>query len=328
MAKELNQSTQRLLTSGLLISMIFVLSACGWFGGGADTTEETTAQSSSNGTAGEANADNNQVSNDSSGTTSSNDNGESADADQSTNTDQGESMITDSGLEIITIKEGTGPKPNPGDIVQVHYVGTLENGTKFDSSVDRGEPIGFPLGQGRVIKGWDEGIALINQGGKAKLIIPPELGYGAQGAGGVIPPNAKLIFEVELVSIQEGAPASPKVVPAADYIETDSGLKYFDFATGEGKNPEKGQTVSLHYTGWLTDGTKFDSSLDRGEPFSFALGTGQVIQGWDEGVASMQVGTKRQLVIPADLGYGSRGAGGVIPPDATLIFEVELLSIR
>ena len=97
---------------------------------------------------------------------------------------------------------------------------------------------------------------------------------------------------------------------------------------GQGAAPAPGDTVVVHYTGWLTDGRKFDSSKDRGQPFSFPIGRGQVIKGWDEGVAGMKVGGKRELVIPADLGYGTRGAGGVIPPNATLKFEVELLDVK
>jgi len=111
-------------------------------------------------------------------------------------------------------------------------------------------------------------------------------------------------------------------------ITTASGLKYEDLTVGSGAEAIAGKTVSVHYTGWLENGTKFDSSLDRGEPFMFQLGAGEVIAGWDEGVAGMKVGGKRRLVIPSDLGYGARGAGGVIPPNATLIFEVELLAIQ
>ncbi len=109
---------------------------------------------------------------------------------------------------------------------------------------------------------------------------------------------------------------------------TDSGLKYEDLAEGEGPAAAPGQKVSVHYTGWLTDGRKFDSSVDRNEPFSFPLGRGTVIRGWDEGVAGMKVGGRRRLTIPPQLGYGARGAGGVIPPNATLVFEVELLEIQ
>jgi len=110
-------------------------------------------------------------------------------------------------------------------------------------------------------------------------------------------------------------------------IMTDSGLKYEDLAEGDGAEAQAGQHVSVHYTGWLTDGSKFDSSLDRNDPFQFAVGKGMVIRGWDEGVQGMKVGGKRKLTIPPQLGYGAHGAGGLIPPNATLVFEVELLGI-
>jgi FKBP-type peptidyl-prolyl cis-trans isomerase len=110
-------------------------------------------------------------------------------------------------------------------------------------------------------------------------------------------------------------------------VTTPSGLKYVDQVVGTGPEARAGQTVKVHYTGWLTDGKKFDSSVDSGRPFSFPLGAGRVIKGWDEGVAGMKVGGKRKLIIPPQLGYGARGAGGVIPPNAELIFEVELLEI-
>jgi FKBP-type peptidyl-prolyl cis-trans isomerase len=109
---------------------------------------------------------------------------------------------------------------------------------------------------------------------------------------------------------------------------TASGLKYVDQVIGTGELAVAGKTTTVHYTGRLENGTKFDSSVDRGQPFSFPLGAGRVIKGWDEGVQGMKVGGKRKLTIPSDLGYGSRGAGGVIPPNATLIFDVELLGVR
>jgi peptidylprolyl isomerase len=118
------------------------------------------------------------------------------------------------------------------------------------------------------------------------------------------------------------APAAAKTVVLAD------GLKYVDLKVGKGALPQAGQTVRVHYVGWLLDGTKFDSSRDRNEPFTFALGEGQVIPGWDEGVKTMRVGGLRRLIVPPKLGYGDQGAGDKIPPGATLVFEVELLGIE
>jgi FKBP-type peptidyl-prolyl cis-trans isomerase FkpA len=123
------------------------------------------------------------------------------------------------------------------------------------------------------------------------------------------------------------APAAPAKVDGPG-VKTPSGLQYWDLEKGTGAEAAKGAKVKVNYTGWLINGKKFDSSLDRDQPFEFTLGAGQVIQGWDQGVAGMHVGGKRQLRIPPQLGYGSTGAGNVIPPNATLVFDVQLLAVR
>jgi len=142
-------------------------------------------------------------------------------------------------------------------------------------------------------------------------------------------PLAALSLLVMLVSASTpvGAADGPSKTTGKG-TKTPSGLQYWDLKKGTGPVAKSGQTVKVHYTGWLTDGKKFDSSIDRGDPIAFKLGGGMVIKGWDEGVAGMKVGEKRQLQIPPSLGYGDRGAGGVIPPNATLLFEVELLEIK
>ena len=223
-------------------------------------------------------------------------------------------QVTDSGLKIDNVLEGDGALAEEGKEVAVHYTGWLEDGSKFDSSVDYNQPFHFVLGRGKVIPGWDEGIAGMKVGGKRKLVIPPDLAYGAQGAGGgVIPPHATLSFDVELLEV----------------FAEDPEVEIEELAEGEGVAAEDGNAVSMHYTGWLTDGTQFDSSLARDMPFDFTLGKGMVIKGWDKGILGMKQGGKRKLTIPPRLGYGAQGAaGGAIPPNATLVFEVELLKIN
>jgi FKBP-type peptidyl-prolyl cis-trans isomerase len=228
---------------------------------------------------------------------------------------------TESGLQYADEKEGDGETPKSGQTCIVHYTGWLwENnakGKEFDSSKKRNAPFGFHVDKGQVIKGLDEGVATMKVGGKRELLIPAALGHGDRGRGGVIPPNATLLYEVELLGVMK---------------KTESGLEYRDIKVGDGPSPKPGQVCEMHYTGWLWEnnvkGKKFDSSVDRGRPLPFAIGKRKVIAGWDEGVSTMKVGGKRELLIPPDLGYGDGGYPPVIPPNATLLFEVELLAVK
>lgn len=240
-------------------------------------------------------------------------------------------QTTASGLKYTITEHGKGRQVVAGDKVTVHYTGTLPDGKKFDSSVDRDQPFSFQVGQGRVIRGWDEGLQLLHVGDKARFTIPPHLGYGERGAGSAIPPNSTLIFDIDVLDAVT-APKPQKAVPydvsGKDTVTMQSGLKFIKVQTGDGTKAEQLRTVEVHYTGYLMDGTKFDSSIERGEPISFQLGYGQVIKGWDEAVGYMQVGDKMRLIIPPGLAYGEQGAGGVIPPNATLIFDVELVNVK
>lgn len=363
-----------------------------------------------------------------------------------------EIVTTDSGLKYSVLAKGKeGPHPTLADTVTVHYTGWLTNGTVFDSSVKRGKPAEFKVGG--VVQGWREGLQLMSPGSKFKFTIPPELGYGKQGAGRSIPPDSTLIFEVELISIKRGPPlpvfhkgnpenqkktdsglvyevltpgkgdrpmdeeqievklaiwneagklvrcseldgrnliygagqarieilnegpmlieeggryrfivpaefafgdrgAGPlvpggattiwemelvkiwKPLPVPGFspspedkkITTESGLQYEILEQGKGKSPKMGQTVRVHYAGWLEDGKLFDNSFERGLPSSFRLGS--VVEGWNEGLQLMKEGGVFKFTIPGKLGYGERGqprAG--IPANATLIFHVELIEV-
>ena len=237
----------------------------------------------------------------------------------------GMELITKSGLKYVDEKIGEGEFPEKGDLIVVHYIGSLENGTKFDSSRDRNNPIEFTLGVGKVIKGWDEGLSTMRPGGKRKLIIPAELAYGERERP-QIPPNSILHFDVELIEVIEAFVDTDFLLPGREEV-TPSGLRMIVHKEGDGEKPNSGQTVNVHYTGLLETGSKFDSSHDRGKPISFALGQGEVIKGWDEAIALMSKGEKRTLIIPPDLGYGSHPKGK-IPPNSTLIFEVELIDFK
>lgn len=238
--------------------------------------------------------------------------------------DEGDYITTDTGLQYAILVEGEGDEAKPEDVVEFNFRAWREDGVMFDSSEQAGRTAQFPLGQSG-LPGLDQGIEGMKAGETRQIRIPPDLAYGAEGAGDVIPPDETIIFEIELVKIVP--PPEQAEVDEGDYTTTESGLQYFVLAEGEGEaTAATGDTVAMHYSGWLEDGTLFDSSLQRGEPFTFTIGQGSVIAGWDEGIVGMKVGEKRQFRIPGELAYGEAGRGA-IPPNATLIFDVELVEI-
>ena len=229
---------------------------------------------------------------------------------------------TASGLQYVIYEEGSGDTPLAGDTVVAHYTGYLANGTKFDSSVDRGQTFEFPLGQQRVIAGWDEGFGLMNPGTKALLIIPPGLGYGVAGAGADIPPNATLYFDVELVDIRGARRITP--VAEEDYTVTDAGLKLYDITVGDGDEVTDGRVAVLDFALWdLATGQMMGASDEVGQPLSFKVGGEQMFAALQDGIEGMQVGGSRQIYMPAT---AIEGQG--FPPGSDIVFEVDLLEIR
>lgn len=259
-----------------------------------------------------------------------------------------------SGLYFIEQVKGTGTKIDSGSIVKLHFILSTTDGKQVFSSYDRGEPLRMEYGKPFDTPGFDEGVAKMTKGGKATLIVPSSIAFGAQGRGGMIMPYTTLVYDVEIVDIMskaawdkeqelkkkeaEAKVEASKVQETAklnQYLKannitvkpTVSGLYYIEKTKGTGIRAAAGKKVKVHYTGTLLDGTKFDSSRDRNEPFEFVLGQGQVIKGWDEGISMMNVGGKATLVIPSRLAYGERDMG-TIPPYSALVFDVELLEVK
>ncbi len=244
---------------------------------------------------------------------------------------------TESGIYYSIEKQGEGEHPTEKHVVETHYKGTLLDGKVFDSSYDRGEPIEFPLTA--VIKGWQEAIPLLKKGGKGTFIIPSSLAYGTRGAGRDIPPNSVLIFDVELLDFYAPEEKANRQAKKDDDLilnhlsskgieaqKTESGIYYTIEKEGAGTSPNLTSTVTVHYEGSLLNGQIFDSSYKRGESIEFPLTN--VIVGWQQAVPLLKKGGKGTFYIPSGLAYGSRGAGGAIPPNAVLIFVVELLDFK
>lgn len=236
------------------------------------------------------------------------------------------------GVLVFDQKSGQGQKARPGSHVKVHYTGWLMGGTQTSSSKISNQPLDVVLGAGKLISGWDRGLEGAQSGSVRYLRLDPSMAYEDKALPR-IPPNSELMFRLEVLEVyqDQATLASMDFFPDVNSVqwkEGKEGLKYAILQPGSGSEPAKpGQKVQVHYTGWVLDGTKFDSSRDRNQPFVFPLGSGRVIRGWDLGVENMTYGEKRLLLIPPGLGYGSRGAGP-IPANATLVFAVEYLGAQ
>lgn len=243
-----------------------------------------------------------------------------------------------SGLYYEITEPGSGPTPQSGDIVTLEVEGFLLDGSKFESTIDRGAPLGpFVLDQAGLISGLQEGIALLSEGAKATMVLPSSLAFGCNGNGAIVGPNEIIVFEMEMLSIcNEGNGSAQEQERLETYlidnnittITTATGLQYVITEAGTGDQVENGNVVQVEYEGRLLDGTVFDASIDAVTPFSFTVGQGQVIAGWDEAFALLKVGDKATLFIPSQLAYGCFGLSqGSIGGSETLIFTVEVLGV-
>lgn len=238
---------------------------------------------------------------------------------------ENQEITTASGLKYTVYEHNTNaPKVDTGDVVTVHYLGTLQDSTKFDSSFDRKLPFTVEVGAGKVIKGWDEGLTYLHKGDSALLVIPADIAYGDRKMGS-IPANSTLNFIVKIVDIKKAI--KPWTVNQKDRVFLEDSLSYIIVEQGSGESVKTNDKVSMQYSGYFTDLKKFDSSHDSGKPFEVILGRGRVIKGWDNGIVGMKIGEKRRLYIPYQLAYGENGRQP-IPPKTDLIFDVELVKFE
>lgn len=253
-----------------------------------------------------------------------------------------EEVVLKSGLKYNDMKVGTGTVAKQGNLIEINFrawiikdssdlfsdwsLDSTKQTSLIADSYTMKQAIKFVLGSEDFIKGSEEGITGMKTGGLRTIIIPSSLAYGEQGMG-PIAPNSNIKVYVELLSVKDVPTVKKWDVDSTLFKVTESGLKYAIIKEGEGALIEKGKTINVHYSGFLVNGTKFDSSVERDMPITFNAGVGQVIPGWDEGLLLLKKGSKAQFIIPSNLAYGERDLGK-IPPNSTLIFDVEIIDVK
>jgi peptidylprolyl isomerase len=250
----------------------------------------------------------------------------------------------DSGLQFMDDSVGTGREAKTDDLISIHFKGWMvpkdtagelftdwsmdenKNMLSLGDSKSMNQPIKYVLNTGSFIKGTDEGIVGMKVGGVRTIIIPSKLAYGEAGIG-FVPPNTDLKIVIELLEVKDKVVAEMWDVDSTLFKTTASGLKYAIINKGDGPAVEANKVVTVHYSGYLQDGTLFDSSIERDEPIQFVVGQGQVIPGWDEGMLLLKKGDKARFVIPPQLGYGEMDLEK-IPANSTLIFDTEIVDVK
>jgi peptidylprolyl isomerase len=255
---------------------------------------------------------------------------------------QGQVIKKDSGLEFMDDSLGTGREAKEGDLVQIDFSGWLikdttnlfgdwtKDSTKIMSFIgstsQTNKPMKFVLGKNSFINGLDEGIEGMKEGGIRTIIIPSKLAYGERGLPPIIPPNTDLKFQVQLLEVKDAIVVKKWNVDTTKYKTLSDGIKYAVVEPGDTTTIDSGDVVTLHYSVFLQNGKKFDSSVERGEPLVFPYKEQSLIKGFDEAIGMMTKGERAQFVIPPDLAYGSKG-NSIIPPNATLVFDIEILYV-
>lgn len=234
--------------------------------------------------------------------------------------------VLGNGLMIEDIVVGIGEPADSLSFVTLHYTGYLADSTLFEARASDETPLTIQLTKENVIEGWFWGIRGMRKGGIRSLVVPPQLAYGSVGIAGIIPKDATLRFVIELHDTQK-----PPVAWAidADALErTPDGVQHVVLETGRGPLPKQGDILTLHYSGYLSDGRIFDSSVYRGDAFEVIAGNGTLIPGWESTLMRMKAGERRTVFIPPHLAFGEDGFAGRIPPNDTLRFDIELLSVE
>ncbi len=239
--------------------------------------------------------------------------------------DNGAFSTTKSGLQYKILKKGNGKFAHKGNRIWVHYIGKLSNDSVFESTRDKGE-LDFYLGCGQLIKGWEEGLKLVSEGGIIELVIPPKLGYGNLSYKGINPEDT-LIFDIALLQIDPTDPIKPYNISDIKPQKTDNGIIYYPIKKGEGKKAQIGDNAYIHYTGFLSNGDIFETTAKKAKPIRVTVGSNNLFRGWNISLQQMNKGSKYRFIIPYKLAYGKKGYKNIIPPKSDLTMEIEMVDI-
>lgn len=231
------------------------------------------------------------------------------------------------GIVYYAVQNGHGQPAKKGDNVYIRYTGWLPDGSIYSSNIHSRDAVRFTAGCGETFEGMDTALLLIPEGGKYRFTIPWDLAFGEEGYGNRIPPKADITLDIEMVHISKEIMVEKWDASGRDTITTASGLRYIVFEPGNGEQIAKNSVVTAHYSAYLPDGTLFDSSVKRESPIKYPVGAGIIIDGWDEASLLMRNGSRFQLLIPSNLAYGEEGLPPMVPSNADLIFDVEILDV-